>query len=74
MENTNVKQHEFDSLPESEKANFIVQNISSDVILVNLSMWLDMAIAKGRYIDSVNRNNAVSTSDNDKEQEVSENE
>lgn len=73
MENVEVKQQEFDNLPEVEKANFIVQNISSDVILVNLSMWLDMAIAKGRFIDAVNRKNAVSTPDNDKEQEVSEN-
>ena len=74
MENAEVKQQEFDNLPEAEKANFIVQNISSDVILINLSMWLDMAIAKGRYIDSVNRKNAVSAPDNYKEQEISENE
>lgn len=58
---------EFDNLSDDKKASFIVENINSDVVLVNLAMWLDLAIAKGRYLDAKLKQNAVSQSDNDKE-------
>lgn len=63
-----VSSHEeFDNLTDDKKASFIVENINSDVVLVNLAMWLDLAIAKGRYLDVKLKQNAVSQSDNDKE-------
>lgn len=58
---------QFENLSDDKKASFIVENINSDVVLVNLAMWLDLAIAKGRYLDVKLKQNAVSQSDNDKE-------
>lgn len=43
-----------------------IEHISSDVILRNLAFWLDVAIAKGRFID-MKEQNGMSTSDKDKE-------
>lgn len=63
-----------ESMNELEQVDFIVKSISSDVIVHNIAMWLDLAIAKGRYLDKLAKENAVSESDNDKKQEVSENE
>lgn len=58
---------QFDNLSDDKKVSFIVENINSDVVLINLAMWLDLAIAKGRYLDVKLKQNAVSKSDNDKE-------
>lgn len=53
---------------ESSNAQAInaIEHISSNVILRNLAFWLDVAIAKGRFID-MKEQNGMSTSDKDKE-------
>lgn len=53
-----------------EKAIKFLQDISSDVILRNLSFWLSMAVDKGQLIDSQLQKqqcDAVSESDKDSE-------
>lgn len=51
-----------------------VQNVNPDVVLRNLAFWLDIAIARGRFVDYMahkqsenSQDNAVSAPDKDTE-------
>lgn len=65
-----VKKNVAPEITEEQSANAqainAIEHISSDVILRNLAFWLDVAIAKGRFID-MKEQNGMSTPDKDKE-------
>lgn len=58
---------------EEQKVHDAIAHVDPNLLLRNLAFWLDIAIAKGRYIDAISQmkqENGVSTSSNDKEPQV----
>lgn len=69
METKDVKQ----DVPANDDAQQIInaiEHVDPNIVLRNLAFWLDVAIAKGRFVDAMiqkQQDNGVSSSDKDKE-------
>lgn len=53
------------TVPTEEQVANAISNVNPDVVLRNLAFWLDVAIARGRWVDSVEQKNAVSEAPTD---------
>lgn len=52
---------EIDSaVPTEEQVAIAISNVNPDLVLRNLAFWLDVANARGRWVDSVEQKNALS--------------
>lgn len=47
------------AVPTEEQIANAISNVNPDLVLRNLAFWLDVAIARGRWVDSVEQKNAV---------------
>lgn len=70
-----IKEQEQTPATEEQQVINAVEHVDPNIVLRNLAFWLDIAIAKGRYVDMLIRQqeeqkldpNGVSSPDNDKE-------
>lgn len=53
------------AVPTEEQVANAISNVNPDLVLRNLAFWLDVAIARGRWVDSVEQKNAVSEAPTD---------
>lgn len=53
------------TVPTDDQVANAISNVNPDLVLRNLAFWLDVAIARGRWVDSVEQKNAVSQTPTD---------
>lgn len=71
IENVAEKAHE--EMTDEQKVHNAIAHVDPSLVLRNLAFWLDIAMAKGRYIDLMqqqSQENAVPTSADNSESEV----
>lgn len=67
-ENVDVTNEQSTNQPDEQQVINAIEHVDPNVLLRNLAFWLDVAIAKGRFIDMLMQSkNAVPSPDKDKE-------
>lgn len=69
-----VKKNVAPEMTEEQKVHDAIAHVDPNLVLRNLAFWLDIAMAKGRFIDLIQQqaaeSNGVLTPDNNSESEV----
>lgn len=53
-----------------DAVNAAIANVDPNVVLRNLAFWLDVAIARGRWVDANMQEDALPTPENNQKSEV----